>query len=426
MNGREVSDDEIGRPIGDVEIDTLGAQALHLVVDGAGDDVSGGQLGAGIETGHEALAVGQQQARPLATQRLRDQKRPCLRVIEAGRVKLHEFHVGHTASGAPGHGDAVTGGDVRIAGVEIDLVGAAGGDDDEARQEGFDPSSPSIEHVGTETAVALACAQTGTGTQMPRGDEIHRDMLLVEAHIGTGADPRLQGGGDGPAGCVRGVHHPPMAMTSLAGEVIAARGAIFLAAREGYPLVQQPADIVGAVLHHAAHHTGIAESGPGPQGVLDVGVQRILGVEDGRDAPLGVQGAPFGQLPLGDHRHREVGAQSQGQAEARCAAAEDQDVVSVDGLGHGSDRTPKKRTAPGWIWRCADSRGTGLRVGSWPDPGCLTSLSQQLPISWLGSRFAGLFGAARPHFANSKNFPKMELSMASEPGAGPFQAVARV
>jgi hypothetical protein len=56
-DGREVLDDEIGRTIGDIEVDALGAQALHLVVNGAGHDVARRELGAGIEAWHEALAV---------------------------------------------------------------------------------------------------------------------------------------------------------------------------------------------------------------------------------------------------------------------------------------------------------------------------------------------------------------------------------
>ena len=48
-----------------------------------------------------------------------------MRMIEAGRVKLDEFHVGNATTGTPGHGDPVAGGGVRIGRVQIDLAGAA-------------------------------------------------------------------------------------------------------------------------------------------------------------------------------------------------------------------------------------------------------------------------------------------------------------
>ena len=42
----------------DVEIDAVGAEPLHLVVDRAGDDVARREFGAGVELRHEAFAVG--------------------------------------------------------------------------------------------------------------------------------------------------------------------------------------------------------------------------------------------------------------------------------------------------------------------------------------------------------------------------------
>ena len=97
------------------------------MVDGAGHDVPRRQLGARVEPVHEAVAVGQQQLAAFAAHRLGDQERLGLAVVQAGGVELVELHVGDPAAGAPGHGDAVAGGAVRVAGVQVDLAGAAGG-----------------------------------------------------------------------------------------------------------------------------------------------------------------------------------------------------------------------------------------------------------------------------------------------------------
>ena len=126
---------------------------LHLVVDGAGDDVARRQFGARIVLGHEARAVGQAQDAAFAAHRLGDQERLGVRVIEAGRMELDELHVGDAAAGAPGHGDAVAGRGVGIGGVEVDLAGAAGGEHGMAGAEGDHPVAVAVEHIGAEAAV---------------------------------------------------------------------------------------------------------------------------------------------------------------------------------------------------------------------------------------------------------------------------------
>ena len=125
--------DELGRLVADVEVDAVEAAALHLVVDGARHDIARRQLAARVVRRHERrrrrAAAGPPSPRTASVIR----KDLALRVVQAGRVELHELHVGHAAAGAPGHGDAVAGGGVRVAGVEIDLAGAAGGEHHEAR-----------------------------------------------------------------------------------------------------------------------------------------------------------------------------------------------------------------------------------------------------------------------------------------------------
>ncbi len=103
--------------------------------------------------GMKRSAVRQQQARTLAAQGLGDQKGLGPGVVEAGGVELHELHVGDPAAGAPGHGDAVAGGHVRVAGVEVDLAGTAGGEDHAAGDQGHDLSRAPVQHVGADTAV---------------------------------------------------------------------------------------------------------------------------------------------------------------------------------------------------------------------------------------------------------------------------------
>jgi hypothetical protein len=62
-------------------------------------------------------------------------------------VKLDKFHVCHATTGAPGHGDAIAGGTVGIAGVEVDLAGTAGGEDDLARTEQVDELTFAVQRI---------------------------------------------------------------------------------------------------------------------------------------------------------------------------------------------------------------------------------------------------------------------------------------
>ena len=118
------------RLVRDVEIDAIQAALFHFEVDGPGDHVARRQFGALIVRGHEAGAVGQLEQAAFAAHRLGDQEGLGVRVVQAGGVKLDEFHVGDPATGAPAHGDAVARRDVGIGGVEINLACAARGQRD--------------------------------------------------------------------------------------------------------------------------------------------------------------------------------------------------------------------------------------------------------------------------------------------------------
>ena len=67
--------------------------------------------------------------------------------------ELHEFHVGDARPGPVGDGDAVAGGDVGVAGVEVDLAGPAGGEHGDRGAEGDDLVAGDVEDVGAEAAI---------------------------------------------------------------------------------------------------------------------------------------------------------------------------------------------------------------------------------------------------------------------------------
>ena len=73
-----------------------------------------------------------------AAHRLGDQEVLDLQIVEAGRVELHEFHVGDAAARPPRHGDAVAGRAARRGRIKIGAARSAGRQDRRPRGQRFD------------------------------------------------------------------------------------------------------------------------------------------------------------------------------------------------------------------------------------------------------------------------------------------------
>src|ERR1700753_3003033 len=120
-------------------------------------------------------------------------------MIKTGGMELNEFHVGDLRAGAIGHGDAVTGGDVGIGGVEIDLAAAAGGKEDGAGGEGLNFAGGFIQHIRADTAVGA-----GLG-ELLAGDEVNGAMVLKNLDVRLKGDGGEQSAFDLAASDIRGV-----------------------------------------------------------------------------------------------------------------------------------------------------------------------------------------------------------------------------
>ena len=98
----------------DIQIHAVSAKALHLMIDGSGDDIARSQLAALVKVRHKPRAIRAFQQRALAAQRFRQQEVARLRMVQRGWVELIKFEVGDPAAGTPGHRDTIAGRDVRI------------------------------------------------------------------------------------------------------------------------------------------------------------------------------------------------------------------------------------------------------------------------------------------------------------------------
>lgn len=308
----------VGRLVADVEVHVVQPEALHFVVDGARDDVPGRQFAAFVEAAHELpAAAGQAQLCAFAAQRFGHQEGLGARVAQAGRVELDEFHVGHAAAGPPRHGQPVAGRGVRVGGVQVDLARPAGGQDDAARAVGVD-------RVGAGVLGVDADAAGFPG--MALDDQVDRDAVAVQFHVGAVLHLFHEGFLDGAAGVVGDMRDPPPAVAAFLGQVQPAGRRV---GGEVHALALQPLDHGGAAVRDLLHDFRAAQPASGRDRVGDMQRDRVLVVQHGRHAALGVGGRAFGGARLAQQRDPQARVRLQGGAQARRAAAEDQDIRVV-------------------------------------------------------------------------------------------------
>ena len=132
-------------------------------------------------------------------------------------MKLHKFHVCHAATCAPGHGDAVTGADVRVGGIQVNFARATGSRDRVLCRQCDYFAGLVVEHIRTQAAVWPVTG--GLLEQFVRGDEVDRDMVFKDGNVWMLAHAICQRGLYCLARRVSDMHHAPVAMATFAGQV---------------------------------------------------------------------------------------------------------------------------------------------------------------------------------------------------------------
>ena len=150
-------------------------------------------------------------------------------------MELNEFHIGDSATGAPAHCDTVAGGSVRVGGIEINLVRAAGRQYRVLRRKGQHLVFFLVENVSAETAFLPGMRVI---RQLVAGDQIDRDMLFQHADIRKRADLLKQRLLHRFAGGIAAVNDPPRAVTAFLGEVIS--GPVVWVGSKSNAFIDQP------------------------------------------------------------------------------------------------------------------------------------------------------------------------------------------
>jgi hypothetical protein len=230
-------------------------------------------------------------------------------------MKLDEFHVADAAACAPGHGDAVAGGSVRIGGIQVNLAGAAGSQYRVPSGKSIHLAGFIVERVDTVDAPLVA-------TGMPAGDEIDGQMVFEQSDIGVAANFIGQRGLHRTASGIRCMYDPSFAVSALAGQVVARiRGIV---PGEGDPLIDQPVDHLPSLACHETSNGFIAQTGACHQRIADMGFHRVVGIEHGSDAALCPCACAIHELALGQEGDLFVRRQMQGGGQGCQPAAYDQ------------------------------------------------------------------------------------------------------
>jgi len=246
----------------------------------------GRELGAFVVARHEALAVGKLQQPAFAAHRLGNQERLRVGMEEARGMELDEFHVRDRSACAPPHGDAVPGGGVGVGGVEVDLARAAGTEQRVARAHGLHAAALMSSTYAPQTRFAPAVSPRCFLAVM----RVDADVPIEHVDIRMALHLLHQGFLDRAPGGVGRMDDAPVAMAAFAREVKLVL--VVVVPCEWHSLCHEPFHRAPAPLDHEAHRLGVAEPGPGNQGVADVVFHRVGAVEDGGRSRPGPSSRP--------------------------------------------------------------------------------------------------------------------------------------
>ena len=315
--------------VGDIEKDRLGPAFFHLGVDGSGDHIAAGQVAAGIIVPHEWPPVTIDQDPALAAYRFGNQKILGGGMIETGGMELDELHVGNGGPGPVSHGNAIAGGDIGVAGVEVDLTRATGGEQGDAGREGFDLAAVTLQHVGAAAGGLMGGGDHATFEPGRLNNQVNGDMVLAKGDAGMVADPLDQYPFDLAAGHVQGMDDAVLRMTALATEIEIGTTAVptLFSFIKTDPEIEQFLDALRPVLDNHCHHLAIAETITRGQGVLDMQVKAVAAAKHRGNAPLREVGVAVHRLLLGNQGHRAKFGGLEGKHQTGHATADHQKIA---------------------------------------------------------------------------------------------------
>ena len=230
--------------------------AAIVLVDRAGDDVARREVGERVHAGHERDALAVAQHAPFAAQRLGEQRPRHRRVVQRGRMELHELEVGARDAGLQRERDAVAGRQRRVGGDREALADTAGREHDVGGAHELDLA------VGSS---AITPAQRPSSTSSSIANQPLADLdRRPRSTAATSARSISAPVASPPACTTRASEWPPSRASCSVVAVGAGLGVELRAER------RELADPVGTFGHEHLHRVDVAQAGAGGERVGEV------------------------------------------------------------------------------------------------------------------------------------------------------------
>ena len=172
----------------------------------------------GASSSTKRSPVGVAEEGPVPAQRLGEQRPGHGRMMQRGRVELHELHVGHRHAGPQGHGQPVGGGLGRVGGHREQLAGPAGGQHGVV---GPHLDDPAVGVEGAHTRGSGRPRPAGRGRTTPRARPLALGRVASTRARSTSAPVAAP-----PAWTTRAIEWPPSrARASAAARLAVEHGA---------------------------------------------------------------------------------------------------------------------------------------------------------------------------------------------------------
>ena len=258
-------------------------------------------------------------------------------------MELHELHVAQLGPRAVGQGVAVGRGDGRVGRLAVELTRA--------------PRSPARRPAPRPGPGLGSGPRQGPPASAVVGDEVDGEAVLPDPDVPARracwitarmtsrpvASPR--------AWTIRACEWPPSRV----------RATWPLTSSKCVPHSINSADPPGRLADDQFDDLGVAEPLAGGEGVGDVVLEVVLGVEHPGDPPLGVGAVALADLVLGHDQHPVRLADAERHPKPRQAAADDQDVGEVVRAGLAGRTRPGSVSARAATWRVVPKHGGTLR-----------------------------------------------------------------
>ena len=327
LNVRKVTGNELWGPVADVEIDAGATGLLDLMVDRPCHDVTRCQRATRIIPLHELLPVFADQACAFSPEGLADEEGAFLRMVEAGRMELDEFHVRYGGTSAPSHRHTVTCRDAWIGGVQIDPAAAARGENDAIRAEGVYFAAGLIEHIKSEHTVL------GNEAELGRRQDVDGVMVFVDRDVRAGTHGSEQFLRDLPPSGICCMQHTTGGMPTFPRQIKFQVAVHRLALIKMHAPLHQIGDARRTFAHDGAHRRLFAQASPGDEGVAHMLLNGVVFRCHASDAALSPVRIRVQRAALRDHHHFAMLSGMQCCDQSACPGPDDDEVCLYHEFG---------------------------------------------------------------------------------------------